>query len=496
MPRAIPAFAILAVLCSASVLPPANSQKVETGSGVRTGTVQTDNGTLHVNLPEEVVAGDTLTGTVIEEPAGRNDAERKENSGQLEGYVVDYDGQRRTAKEGTIPWQVRPDLAGRGAEFKIYDGAGHLIASWVVPVLAAPRLPSPARIESPRIGQAGRPLAIRGPFDGTLQNVSVTIGPQEVRPLVVSPRMLVVSCPVDPIGLTQIKVTTPGGSASGPLNIVGLKLSAPGTTITRGEHVTVTATVTGLEGLPESQYPLPFQTVNYTPSVIRFASQPGTIISQAIPYIAVQDGRWTTTFPITGISAGSFNLTSMVYYDMVHDAKKDMDTGTFQAWINGLIGAWQNEIKKIDSEENSAKASGKKWPDSPKAKGREMRRNVLQTKITELTAASEAADGGLDVAKSIADKALADVTVVEMGADMAVFAADLLGYKDLPLPALTSLLKGLKAIAKGEKVIKLIEDAEKIAEAYEKTKDMAEKAKKLEELKQKVDEVKKAMDQP
>jgi hypothetical protein len=178
--------------------------------------------------------------------------------------------------------------------------------------------------------------------------------------------------------------------------------------------------------------------------------------------------------------------------DEVHKAKAAMSQEEFVAWLNGLIGAWANEIGKIDAEEKTAKDAGKKLP-----QGRKMRRDLLKQKKEALEMARDsAAPKTLDMAKALADKAVADMTVVDMGASLVDFAADLLGYKDIPLPALSSVFKGLKALSKGKKVVNAIEAAEKAAEAYEKAKELKDKAEKLKELNEKVDEVKKALKEP
>src|SRR5258706_3532354 len=59
----------------------------------------TPQGVIKVNLPDAMVAGDTVSGSVYTEPTGKNETERRQNLDELHGYVIDL---------------VRQQTAGRG----------------------------------------------------------------------------------------------------------------------------------------------------------------------------------------------------------------------------------------------------------------------------------------------------------------------------------------------------------------------------------------------
>src|SRR5437762_3623999 len=63
--------------------------------GLNTQVITTPNGKLIVNVPGELYGGDTFTGTVFAEPAGKTEAERSHNQNQLNGMVLDI-GQQKT----------------------------------------------------------------------------------------------------------------------------------------------------------------------------------------------------------------------------------------------------------------------------------------------------------------------------------------------------------------------------------------------------------------
>jgi hypothetical protein len=59
------------------------------GDGLNTTVFDTPNGKISVNLPEDMAAGDTLTGTVIADAAGQTPEEKDQNEDELNGYVIE-----------------------------------------------------------------------------------------------------------------------------------------------------------------------------------------------------------------------------------------------------------------------------------------------------------------------------------------------------------------------------------------------------------------------
>lgn len=65
-------------------------------------------GRLVVNLPDDIRPGDTISGTVSNEPVGATEAEKMKNLGVLEGYVIDLgDGTEVKADKGSFIWHPR-----------------------------------------------------------------------------------------------------------------------------------------------------------------------------------------------------------------------------------------------------------------------------------------------------------------------------------------------------------------------------------------------------
>src|SRR5678816_1150569 len=59
-------------------------------------------GTIKVNLPDAMVAGDTVSGSIYTEPTGRNETERRQNLEELNSYVINLVGQETAVRDRTF----------------------------------------------------------------------------------------------------------------------------------------------------------------------------------------------------------------------------------------------------------------------------------------------------------------------------------------------------------------------------------------------------------
>src|ERR1700694_1684617 len=75
---------------TATQSPPNANSGVKTADGLTVVTFTLDPGKISVNLPDDMRAGDTISGTVVAEPKGQSEAERTKNMGELTGLVIDF----------------------------------------------------------------------------------------------------------------------------------------------------------------------------------------------------------------------------------------------------------------------------------------------------------------------------------------------------------------------------------------------------------------------
>jgi hypothetical protein len=334
----------------------------KTADGLTVVTFTLDPGKITVSLPDEMRAGDTISGTVVPEPKGQTKEERDKNLSQLEGYVIALTPvvpARRGAMISQVTFVIdkshpiltpitftapaKLDLglymmpnenaplgtSGKGGALQCINESCSPISQLVFDV---PRHPSGAVITPdptitptfivPPLGQTGRPIVITGPFDGNSSNT--TINWTAIRTSVQdfekntenvsggfgliaeSPRKAIVTAPSTVTGPIQIQVNENGAQTTGNYRNVGVNLTAPKTSLLKGERTTLKVEVSGLQGITEpvpltleSRGVITMEGGTYQPLIIQ-PSQVGA------------DGRYSTTRGITGVQTGAWGATATV----------------------------------------------------------------------------------------------------------------------------------------------------------------------------------------
>jgi hypothetical protein len=395
------------------------SPNVKTGDGLSVVTFTVPAGTLTVNLPDDIRAGDTISGTVIAEPKGQTIEERARNLGVLNGLVLEIDGKRvspfsrnpEKERESVIQqtiWiytanQPKPvdmykpgDSPTRPVPIAVSDSHGNdaqaSILFWKVlegfqkaaqamegmtpsgavitpdpkitppgmtpkgavitpdpkitppgmtpkgavitpdPKITPPTHPSGAIITPdpkitpsfiiPPLGQTGRPIVITGPFDGnasntTLNGAALRTSVQDFEKntenvsggfglLAESPRKAVFRSPENVVG--PIKITLKEGitQTTGTYRNIGVDLTAPKTSLLKGESTELRVQVNGLEGI---KTPIPL-TLECKGVITMTGGNYQALTIQ--PSQVGADGSYSTTRGITGVQAGGWGATATV----------------------------------------------------------------------------------------------------------------------------------------------------------------------------------------
>lgn len=276
----------------------------EVAGGLNTTIFATPRGRIRVNLPDDMAAGDTLSGTVIAEPQGKNTSEIARNEGELSGYVVELEKQQ-TSSSGRI-FKLAIPAAISTTYLILRDKKGEEVARAPVPV--ASTTPPVEEFDLPTIGQQGRPVEVRGPFDGDIGTTQIGVGGNDLEILAESPRKVVARNPSgQPVGPSEIEVREKDQVAKGDFRTLGIQLSAPKLNLLRGEQTTLVVTVTGLEGIRE---PVPLVLENKSSGIIQMGG--GEVQRLTISPSQVQGGRYTTERPLTGVQRGAFTITGTV----------------------------------------------------------------------------------------------------------------------------------------------------------------------------------------
>jgi len=319
-----------------TVIPAGPRDTVETGSGngLKTVTFDAIQGRVIVNLPDDMMAGDTISGTVIIQPKRQSQPEVDRGSGgrslPLE-LLFDFSKPIAVPTTGgvperftiKIPANLGNDTAEAQIKLALRSKDGSQIHTAMVPISSArssavvagsgqvaPLLPNVLAIGSdftlPTIAQQGRPVEISGNFDGSSQNTRLLVGGEEIPVLAESSHKAVFRAPTRVTGLTEIVVNERGQETKGQYRSVGVNLSAPKTRLLRGESTTLTIEVSGLQGITE---PVPLHLSKG--GVVNMEG--GDAQTVAIRPAEVQgNGIFKATRTITGLQAGGWNATATV----------------------------------------------------------------------------------------------------------------------------------------------------------------------------------------
>ncbi len=276
----------------------------EVAGGLNTTIFATPRGKIRVNLPDDMAAGDTLSGTVIAEPQGKNQSEIARNESELSGYVVELEKQQ-TSSSGRI-FKAAIPTAISTTYLILKDKKGEEVARAPIPV--ASTTPPVEEFDLPTIGQQGRPVEVRGPFDGDSGTTQIGVGGNDLEILAESPRKVVARNPSgQPVGPSELEVKEKDQTARGEFRTLGVKLSAPKLDLVRGEQTTLTLVVSGLEGIKEE---VPLEIENKSSSVIQMGG--GEMQRISISPSQVRGGTYTTERPLTGVRRGAFTITGTV----------------------------------------------------------------------------------------------------------------------------------------------------------------------------------------
>ena len=312
--------------------------RTETAFGLQTTTFDTLEGTVTVNLPDDLAAGDTISGTVIvdaKKQAAPGDVNRKENSAdqpiamdELSGYVVEVAKQPTPSQTHdkdltnpcNSPEQKQNDHSRVCRKWTIPEGVsriplvlknrlGKIVSRTEVPVAPKGNVARAANdFSTPPVGQAGKPLSVNGPFDGDFANTRVTLANHPAKFLASSPRKVVVESPRDLNGPAEIQIEYKGNTvAKCTYRSISVKLAADKLNLIKGEQTTLTVNLSGLIGLLS---PVSVQLTNKSPQTVSMGG--GETQTLNVDPGDVNGNTFTAKRTLTGVQAGGFSISAVV----------------------------------------------------------------------------------------------------------------------------------------------------------------------------------------
>jgi MbtH protein len=179
--------------------------------------------------------------------------------------------------------------------------------------------PSPSPTETPVIGptdfripdfgQNGRPVEIKGPFDGDIRTTEIRVGGQPVTPLAESSRSCFFISPNEKFGSTEITVQERNVEVKGTCRILSVELTADKLSLRSGEKSNVLIKVKGGRGVQ--------QNVNLLLETIGAVNMEGGNVQNILlrPSDFVVDGVEVTANVrkvVVGLRPGAFNINATV----------------------------------------------------------------------------------------------------------------------------------------------------------------------------------------
>ncbi len=167
-------------------------------------------GLVKVFLPDDTAAGDTVSASIALFPGGVTREVMNGNLGILSGYIIETSFFKVPAGQKSIKITVPRNAAGTEMKFTLRDTSMKTIDSASVPISLSSsghgnrEMPTPYDYQCPLVGQAGRVVEIKGPFDGDFATTDFKIGSKKANVIAESPRKLVFESPSDVIGSVEV----------------------------------------------------------------------------------------------------------------------------------------------------------------------------------------------------------------------------------------------------------------------------------------------------
>jgi len=329
------AFALF-VPSSDRVSAQSDGSDVQVTGGISTASFTTPEGKIQVHVSSDAAPGDTISGVVLAEPAGKTPQEQQANLGTLSGLVVELEGQPAKVASRQYEWTVPAALRVARAMLRLRRPDGRVVSQVPVPIDPQPPLPrgaGQAEVAFPSDLQVGRPVTIRGRFDGSLRGKTIDVAGTPAELLAASPRQVVFRTTQPTFGEVPIRFTDSGRTTDGTTRAMGVRLTATSTQLLKGQRATLTTTVTGLGGITE---PATLTFKNLSPTTLQIEGGSPRITIE--PRDVKGDGTYTDSRRLTGIQAGGFQIVASVM-------RPALSRFNVPTTIKTIVDAWETRAR-------------------------------------------------------------------------------------------------------------------------------------------------------
>ncbi len=284
----------------------ATAQKMET-NGLQTANVTTVHGTVRINLPDRVHAGDRISGTVRVEPSGTTEKQKAKAQKTLSEYAITLGTNTWNTQDDPQPWNVSKTTGTQQLFGRVLDAKGDVVGSFPIQVNPTPRsnMPAFSGYKSPAYFRSGYTEQLYGNFDGNATNTSVQLGGQIVPILTESPEGIVCQIPESVSGSRSLTVTENGSSSTTTCNVLDMKLAMDNPNLSRGDSATMEITVLGLQDITT---PVNVVLANNSPDVVSLEGGQQQVLTIQ-PKDARPNGIFSKKYIIRAYRTGAFDIS-------------------------------------------------------------------------------------------------------------------------------------------------------------------------------------------
>lgn len=297
------ACAILACLLSQSI--PVQAYDLDSEPGTKAVNFNTTRGLVQVNFPDDIAAGDTVSGTILLDPKGSSEREQSRSEEELNKYVLLIDNVESSVGGGEFTIKVPANATTIEVQLK---SKTHVVGTpQQLPVLAKSTAHY-SNYQLAGVSQAGRTLQVYGDFDGNFGTTNVIVNGKRLDKLAESPRKLVVSLPQTTKGLVGVELTERNRTMLAKCPVLAIEMTQPNAFLAKNKETTVTINVSGTSAL---QKPVEVVLKNFSPEAVELIG--GN--SQRLPIPPNQFDTSQFARNVKGLKPGQLRLAADVFWN-------------------------------------------------------------------------------------------------------------------------------------------------------------------------------------
>ena len=283
--------------------------KTTTKNGLTKVEIETPNGKVTVNLPDNIYAGDVISGTVIAKPKGKNEKQITKNKNILNGYTIGFADKNIKPGEQATKWLIPKEISDSTFPLVFKNNKGNILGLtkiWVntkTRKQLVPQIMDISYFSIPSYVVAGVLTMVQGPFDGDFTTSKIKINDSDILILAESPDGIFFQPPYGLKGPATLKIIESDFRMESPINILDLELGADKLNLRKGEQTTIFIKVVGLEGLEEN---VPIEIENLSTNI---SMSDGNHQQHLIdPLTDADNGVYRHNITVTALMNGNFSV--------------------------------------------------------------------------------------------------------------------------------------------------------------------------------------------